>query len=373
MEVTHKQLEKAVYRCHEKNIPLYVWGTTGIGKSLTIRKVAEQIAKEKKKELVDWNRIGDKEKLALYEDKAKREKSYVFGDMRLVDRDPSDLRGLPKLNGKDYVEWKPTLFFKVMSSDGVDGMIFFDEMNLAPPSVQGSAYQIVFDKCIGELALNPNIDIVGAGNRMEDRANVFEMGVPLKARFSHITLQVPTYQDFVDWGLENGVDDKILTFLQFRPSFLMADISKLRNSKSNAVNCPRTWKYASELIDGVKDLDDVEMYVSECVGDGVAIEFKAFLNLRKKIDLNEVLNNPESVKGLELDMKWSLISAVSEKYKGDKKILDKALKLCRFLEADFGASLLRMMRRLNLKHFTDNAPKCKEWDKVVETYGKYLM
>lgn len=372
MDVNHVQLEQLMYKSHKTKRPLNVLGTTGIGKSQTAKKVAQRIAKELGRQFVDWNRISDKEKMALLEDGGKRKNSYIFGDTRLVDRDPSDLRGLPKLNGKDYVEWKPTLFFRIMSLDGVAGMIFFDEMNLAVPLVQGTAYQIVFDKCIGELALNPEIDILAAGNRMEDKANVYEMAVPLRARFKHCVLKIPTIQEWVDWGLDNGVDDRILAFLQFRPALLMADINKLKDHKSLAVNCPRTWEFASDDIKGEKNLDDIEMYVSTSVGDGVAVEFKSFLKLNEKIDLNKIFTNPEMVKNLELDMKWSLISAVSEKYRSDKKLLDKALGICEYLEPDFSASMLRMMKRQDERHFVNNITKCKNWKGISEKYGKYI-
>ena len=372
MEINHRQLEKAIHRSCKTKIPLFIWGTTGIGKSLTTKKVAKDISKEKTRAFVDWNRISDKEKQSLLVDGTKRESSYIYADSRLVDRDPTDLRGLPNLNGKDYVEWKPTLLFKVLSCDKASGMLFFDEMNLAPPSVQGTAYQIVFDKCIGELALNPDIEIIGAGNRAEDRANVFEMSVPLRARFTHATLMPPTVKEWVDWGLENKIDDRILAFLQFRPSHLMADMSKLRDAKSQAVNCPRTWEFSSTMINGIEDIEELEIYTSECVGDGIAVEFKAFLKLRDKIDLQSILDHPEKAKGLELDMKWSLISAVSEKYREDKKILEKALGLCNFIEPDFGASLLRMIKRQDEKHFSNNVVKCKNWREIAEKFGKYI-
>lgn len=374
MEVTHEELKDMIHRSCEVKRPLFVWGTTGIGKSYTAVEVAQQRAKELKREFVEWNRISEQEKRALLEDRTKREKTYILADNRLVDRDPSDLRGLPMLNGKDYVEWKPTLLFRVMSLDGCAGMLFFDEMNLAPPSVQGTAYQIVFDKCIGELAINPNIDIIGAGNRMEDRANVFEMAVPLRGRFTHITLGIPTIQKWIDWALENEVDDRVIAFLQAFPVYLMADISKLKDAKSQAVNCPRTWQFSSDYLKGVtnKEVDKIKRYVSGCVGDGIGIEFEKWLKLRETIDLNSVLDEPEKTKGLELDVKWCLISAVSERYRGDKKILDKALNLCMFLEPDFGGSLLRMLKRQDERHFANSVVKCKNWRSIAEKFGKFI-
>jgi MoxR-like ATPase len=372
VEVEHKTLKKLVLKSYNPKRPLFVSGTTGIGKSWVIKETAEEIAKKEGRQFLEWNKISDKEKLAICENKAKRDSTLLFCDQRVSQMDPSDLRGLPKLNGKDWVEWKPNLLFAVLALDGIHAVLFFDELNLAPPSVQAAAYQIILDKCIGELALNPDICIIAAGNRLEDRANVYEMSSPLKNRFTHITLRIPTYQEWVDWGFQNQIDDRIISYIQFKPSHMMADLNKAKDTKSAAFATPRSWAFCSELIAGETNLEDLQTYVSASVGDGIGIEFTAFLRLREKIDLDKILDKPEMAKGLEIDMKWSLISAVSEKYRANKKILDKTLGVCMFLEPDFSISLLRMLKRQNEKDFVKNVVLCPTWKKIFPKYGKYL-
>lgn len=373
MEINHLLLEKAILKGYATKRAIFVSGTTGIGKSCTVKRVAIQLAKKEGREFLEWNKISDKEKLALIEDRVKREKTFLFADVRVSQLDPSDLRGLPKLNGKDYVEWKPTLLFRLLSLDGVKAILFFDEMNLAPPSVQASAYQIILDKAIGEMSINPEVCIIGAGNRAEDRANVFEMSAPLKNRFMHYTLQIPSVDEWGEWALSKGVDVRIVSYLKFKPSYLMADMDKLDDYKSNAFPTPRAWEFCSDTIKDEQDLDLIEMYTSACVGDGVAIEFKAFLKLKEKIDLAKIMSNPEMAKTLPIDLKWSLISAISEKYKSDKKILEKALGVSLNLEPDFGASLLRMMKSINTKDFVNNVIKCKNWVEVSKEFGKFIL
>lgn len=372
MEVTHTQLVKAIRKSYATKRPLMISGTTGIGKSWNALDTASKIAKQESRQVCEWNRISDKEKLAIFENKAKRESVFLYIDLRTSQLDPSDLRGLPKLNGREYVEWKPNMLFALLALDGVKGILFFDELNLAPPSVQAAAYQIILDKCIGEIAINPDICIIGAGNRLEDHANVFEMAAPLQNRFTHVTLGIPTIKEWIDWAMEHKVDDRILAYLQFKPSHLMADLSKVKNFKSAAFATPRSWQFCSDLIAGEKDLDDLQMYASACVSDGVAIEFCAWLKLSEKIDLDKILNHPEMAKGLEIDIRWSLISAISERYRADKKILDKALNICNYMEPDFSASMLRMLKRQNEAHFTTNVVKCANWKQIAEKYGKYI-
>ena len=374
MELTHEQLEKSIDKSYSTGIPLFIAGTTGIGKSCTVRKVSKRIAtNDEEREFLEWNELTSEEKRELRDSKEKREQSFLLIDMRISQMDPTDLRGLPNLNGEDFVEWNPPLSFSVLSKEGVRGVLFFDEINLAPPSVQSAAYQIILDKAIGQISLNKNLCIIGAGNRVEDRANVFEMAAPLKNRFTHVGLKVPSVEDWSIWATENDIDNRIVGYLNFKRSHLMVDISKIGNSRSGAFPTPRSWEYCSNVIDGLEDLDTLEQFVSSCVGDGVAVEFKSFLKLKKDIDLMDVMDNPEKVKEMSLDLKWCLISAVADRYASHPEDLSKALNVAKHLEADFGATLLRMIKRSNEKHFMKNVQDCDEWEEIAKEYKKYIL
>lgn len=372
MEVNHEKLKKLILKSYQTKRPLFIAGNTGIGKSFAVRAVAEELAKKEERIFIDWNRVSDSEKQALYDDHAKRERAFILADIRTSLLDPSDLRGLPKLNGKDFVEWRSNLLFKVFSLDATKGILFFDEINLSPPSVQSASYQIILDKCIGELALNPDVCILAAGNRVEDSANVFDMARPLKNRFTHVTLNIPTVEEWVDWAMNNDIDDRIVTYIQFKPVHLMEDLSKIKDRKAAAFASPRTWQFCSELIHGETDIKDLQMYISSAVGDGIGMEFSSFIKLREKIDLDKILDHPEMAKGLEIDMKWSLMSAISEKYRANKKILNKALVICDYLEPEWSVTLLRMLKRQKESDFVTAVIKCENWSKVFAKYGKFI-
>lgn len=374
MEINHEQLTKSIIKSYNTGKPLFISGTTGIGKSQNVMNTAKQIAVKEQRKFIEWNKISDKDKLRLEDEEAYRESVFVFVDYRISQISPEDLKGLPKLNGKDYVEWKPTLLFRVLSKDKVKALLFFDEMNLAPPSIQAAAYQIILDKCIGEIALNPDVCIIAAGNRAEDKANVFDMAMPLKARFRHTTLRVPSVEEWEsEYAIPHGVQDKLIAFLKFRPDLLMADISKLKGQ--SAFPCPRQWDVVDCITKDETDLEEIKRYTSESVGDGVAIEYKAFLKLRDEIDLDNVLANPSSVSKLGLDMKWALISLVSERYRTAKKdstLLEKALEFDDYMEPDFMASMLRFMKSNNKKLFVSQIFQCKKWPVINLKYNYYI-
>ena len=117
--------------------PLMVWGAPGLGKSSILQKAAKDLG------------IG-------------------FIDVRLAQREPVDIRGLPVPKG-DRVEW-------LVSADWPrdpesKGIILFDEITAADRSLQVAAYEFILDRRLGELYKVPDgWYICAAGNRTEDRA-----------------------------------------------------------------------------------------------------------------------------------------------------------------------------------------------------------
>ena len=103
---------------------IMLWGPPGIGKS--------QIIKEISKEL-DWALI----------------------DLRLLLLNPVDLRGIPVPNRElGIAEWYPAAFLPNTDRHGEHGILFIDEINAAPSSLQASAYQLVLDRRCGEYELS---------------------------------------------------------------------------------------------------------------------------------------------------------------------------------------------------------------------------
>lgn len=340
--INHKELKETIKVCYETRTPLFIWGTMGIGKSDTLKDIAKEM---------DINLI----------------------DVRVSQLEPSDLRGLPKIdNGNENTtrwlvpNWLPR-------DENSKGILFFDELNLSPPSIQASCYQLILDRKIGDYKLPDGWVVISAGNRVEDKANVFEMSYPLANRFTHIELQIPTIESWVDWGLKNGIDSRILTFLNFKPSRLFSFDSKI---KDKAFGTPRSWYFCSKLIKDVTDLDKLEILISSAVGEGTAIELLAFLKLNRKIDVAEILKNPKKVREFkEIDLKYSLLSTMVEHYRKhkDKDTLQKIMGVCFELEAEFSVLLLRMIKAIDEAFFSKEIVKLKEFNKVRENYAQYII
>lgn len=381
--INHNELAKKIHRHYETNESLYITGGIGIGKSETVRNVSQELAKKYKREFVEWNKISDakKRELTLTENV---EKVFIFADIRASQLEPSDLRGIPDINGhnpnnhRDFLEWKPQLLFRVLSNPNARGIIFFDEINHAPPSVQNALFQIILDKEIGELPISEGVLRIGAGNRTEDKAIVFEMPTPLFDRFSVVELKIPSVDEWIDWAIKHNIDSRIITFLKFQSDFLY----KFDTSMKDKSPTPRSWAKASKLINGNNDYNEILIDVSSCVGEGTAMQFVAFCKLKEKIDIDNLISDIEKIKQFwdnatnkrQLDLKYAVISAISEKYRHNKKLFDVVINFCNIIEVEFARLTLMLIKEMDIKEWNKQILVNKIWkDSLSKKLSPYLM
>jgi len=360
VNINHKQLKKLLKVYYDRKTPVYLWGTMGIGKSEVVDKTAREIA----------NSLG----LGFIEGEPDGKEKFGFIDVRISQLEPSDLRGLPNIqDNKEEGKITKWIIPNWLPRDkNSKGILFFDELNLAPQSIQASAYQLILDRRLGDYKLPDGWVIISAGNTNQDRANVFELPAPLLNRFTHLDLNIPTKEDWVEWALQNGIDSTIVSFLEFKPSFLYKFD---RNNKDKAFATPRSWEFTSNLIKDNKELtlEEKHILIASAVGDGIATELLAFLRLQNKIDLKKILENPKCVKDIkEIDLKYSLLSAIVEKYREDKKTLPKVLEVCNYLEPEFAILLLRFLKS-SKKEFMTDVVKIVVWKELATKYAKYLL
>lgn len=227
---------------HGLKLSTMIWGPPGIGKSSIVAQTAAA------------HKLG-------------------FIDVRLSQLAPTDLRGLPVAES-GVSRWYPPEF---LPRDGA-GVLFLDEINLAPPTMQGMAQQLILDRRVGSYTVPHGWFIWAAGNRSEDRAAVFDMPAPLANRFLHLEVQ-PDFESFKNYALETGVHEHILAFLSFRTELL----HKL-DPQQPAWPSPRSWVMAS-------DLHKARLNVAAAIGAAAATEFDAYVALYHDIpDLARILS-----------------------------------------------------------------------------------
>ncbi len=361
--ITHAQTKQVIRSAFDTKTPMFLWGTMGIGKSTLIREQSKKIAEDLKLEFLEGVTNG--------------KDSFSLIDVRISQLEPADLRGLPKMDNNETIWCPPNWLPKDKDSHGI---LFFDELNLAPPSIQASAYQLILDRRLGDYVLPDGWIVISAGNTSDDKANIFELSAPLSNRFIHAQLKVPNKEEWGNWALANGIDTSIVSFIDWKPSYLYKFDKK---NKDKAFATPRTWEYVSRLTKGrnLKE-EDKEILIASAVGEGIAIEFMSFLKLQKKINLDQILNNPQSVEKItEIDLKYALLTGIAERFKENPQILEKSLEVCRYLEPEFAIMLLRYIKAvsndLKVKGKTYDIAKelykIKIWQTLAKKYARYLL
>ena len=215
-------------------ISTMIWGAPGIGKSSIVAQVTQ-------------------------------DHKIDFVDVRLSQLAPTDLRGLPV--AEDGIsKWYPPEF---LPRDG-KGILFLDELNMAPPAMQGVAQQLILDRRVGSYVVPEGWHIWAAGNRKEDRATVFDMPAPLANRFLHLQVE-PDFDSFKVYALAARVHEQIIAFLSFRPTLL----HKL-DPQQPAWPSPRSWVMASFL-------HKAQLDIAPAVGLETTAEFAAFVNVYQSL------------------------------------------------------------------------------------------
>ena len=371
LEVTHKELKILINKHYFLKQPLMIYGGFGIGKSESVKDTAKEIAKEKKKDFVEWNYISEEKKRELI---GNTKGKFIFADERIAMQDPSDIKGIPSFV-EGFTSWNSPLLFKVLSEEEADGIIFFDEINTASPMMMNACLQIIHDRCVGNLSLSKNVVVFGAGNRGSvDRSATSEIPYPLKDRASEVELLCPDVEAWSQWGMENShnIDSRILAFLKWRPSAMMRVDFKSKDKPTT----PRGWSKTSGLIEGETEEATIEMLVAGRVGKATAIEFDTFIKLHNKVDSKDFLDNPNKVKKVtEIDQKYALISAITEYYKKNKTadIFGKCGKVCLVLEPEFGVLLFRFIKSTDDVFWGKEWGKSPEFTKFALENGKYLL
>lgn len=254
-------LYQALHALVRERVPLHLWGACGVGKSQIVARVAKDLA-------------------------------YEFLDIRAVQLDPVDLRGLPRIEA-GQTEWVPPKFLPTSGK----GILFLDELTSAPQMTQAGCYQLVLDRQLGEYRLPDEWVVIAAGNPASERGVHFSMPRPLRNRFVHLVLE-PDLTDWCRWAVQSGIRSEIIAFLRFKPALLHdADVT----SDQNAWPTPRSWEMASNVLNGLcrhvtQGPATLEAQLLEgTIGPGAAAELLGFLQLFRQLpSIDEILLNPET-------------------------------------------------------------------------------
>jgi len=322
-----KELKIALEGLIQSQIPTFLWGSPGVGKS----SVVAQIAKENNMEFVD---------------------------LRLSLLDPTDLRGIPFFDKdeKTAVWAKPEFLPK--SESLTKGILFLDEINSAPPTIQAAAYQLILDRKIGEYTLPVNFSIIAAGNFESDRGVTYRMPTPLANRFVHLTFDVD-FEAWKEWAIDKEIDKRIVSYLSYKSENLF-----LFDPKSNqkAFATPRSWEYVDKILKSNLPFSLLQDVIGGAIGKESANEF---LNYSKVMD--EIPNIDDIVAGINVEiptknsvlfgMCIGIVYALKKDFSVEK--LTNILRFTIGLNDEFSMMLIRDLQKNGID--LELSPYWKEW------------
>ena len=339
--VDHKKLQKAVAVSYERKLPLFVWGTFGIGKSYAIREFGKAYAKEN----------GLKFSNSIFETGPG---IFTVGVVSATQIGPAELPGLPF---PDRAEGKTTyLLSELLPKDG-QGIFFCDELNLGSQMVQASFYSLIWDRSAGRYIMPAGWVAIGAGNSAADKAHIQEFSMPLKNRMGHVQLMPASSEDWIkDFATPNDVDTRITTFFLFKGSYLYQYNSDSLEELF-AIPTHRSWKMASDSIKGCEDLDEVEDRVATYVGSSTAYEFVEYHKMIRNYNIADIFKKGKVDAPEDPSELYALLGGVIEYYskhgKKDKTLSAQLFKLLYSFNKEHAVILLRQSQLNNGKVFAD--------------------
>jgi hypothetical protein len=317
--------------------PVMLWGPPGVGKSQVVAQIG-----------------------------ARHQVPVI--DIRLSQMEPSDLRGIPFRTG-EHVEWATPAILPDAVRHGEQGILFLDEITSAPPSVSAAAYQLILDRRLGEYEVPDGWAIFAAGNRQGDRGVTYTMPAPLANRFSHFEFET-NLDDWVAWAYANGIDERVIGFLRFRPELLF-DFDPAHNPV--AFPSPRSWEFAHRGLQKFgKQPALLQGTLQACVGPAAGVEIHAFVNsLDQMPDLDGIVEGTETAVPQEIDLQYAVAAALvgrairAKEGPDTNRVIGNILRYARnFPQREMGVMLVSDMHRA-IGEPLFQVPEFSDWAKAI--------
>jgi len=294
-----RKARELILDCLQSGVTVMMEGPPGSGKSSVIKSIADEAMLE-------------------------------MVDHRASTSVPEDFTGLPRFNDKGEAFFAPfadifPLATRQVPENRNGWMLFLDEFNSAKEDVQAAAYKLILDHAVGQHPLHEKCAVVAAGNRMEDRAIVNEVGTAMQSRMAWIEMEVVFDEWLYDVALKYDYDYRIVAFLSRHKDKLM---NFRPDHTDKTFCCPRTWEFMNRLVKG-KQFREIEKEVSGTkqtiyemdgkaplyagtITSGVAAEFIRFTRIGNALpSIGDIMADPT---GLDIpqdaNIMWMIISSI---------------------------------------------------------------
>lgn len=368
-KITTANYARLLTRCFECKSPLITYGGYGIGKSTIPKQVFEKYAKDQDKQYKEWSDLDtDSKRLAIN----NAGDFFILMDIRTAQLDPTFLTGIPNMNNTELLENIPYSWCVYFTQPKANGVIFFDEINLAPPTIQAITYQIIHDRVIADRRLGSNVFSLAAGNRLCDNAHTFDMPDPLKDRFTEVELEVNA-EEWLKWAINNNINSHIISFITWKKTYLY----KISENGADKSTTPRGLEVLSKLIGDMSITDEYtyDLCASRC-GIAFAKEFGAYIKCYLQLDWNKIYKSPDCIEKFSIDQLYAIMGGLVEHYKESNFNSDKFTDICnviKHLREDFAIATMKMMKNSSVQEFKNHIRTLPVGKEIAIKYGKYLI
>ena len=272
---------KTLITCVAARIPVVLWGPPGQGKTSVIKAIAAEQG---------------------------RHLEVILASIR----EPQDFAGLPMLSNGVATLMPPDWAKRLAEVE--NGILFTDEVNTAPPSVQAALLRVCLDRVVGDCELGDDTSVIAAANPPEQAADGWDLAPPLANRFCHLNWDLPSEVvrdgiagNWVTYSIsipkQSTIDEAIIAeravlagFLSTRPD-LTTVLPKSAVEQGRAFPTPRSWETVAKLSGWITacglDSGARRIAVLGCVGPGAAAEYMTY---RENTDLpnpEDIIANPQ--------------------------------------------------------------------------------
>ena len=197
----------------DANIPVFIHGLSGDGKSDRVRQIDPQ---------------------AL--------------DIELVNETPETINGRAVYNeAKDeIIDIKPAWLIRLerLCRNGEQHILFFDELTNATKQTQSVIFKIVLERFVNNRwPLPESARIVAAGNDRSESSASHDLAEPLFGRFAHIYIRT-TVENWMPWAVRSRLNPYVMEFLANNDLYLRTPYTGTEGHAD-----PRRWEMVSKALD----------------------------------------------------------------------------------------------------------------------------
>ncbi len=300
-------------------VPVLLWGDPGTGKTETVERVAAAAG---------WH--VETVVVSLHE--------------------ATDFAGLP-VRTERGVEFDPPAWAREVADHPGVGLVFFDEVNTAPPAVQNALMRVILEGRVGPLHLGDDVRFVAAANPPEQNIGAWDLSAPLANRFAHLAWPV-AYDEWRCGYLDGWADAGPLAIPDSAPDGLL--VAAHKTSQADFLDArrhllcdppragapamygwpsPRTWDRAARCMAIAEQAgagDEAIMLVAAALlGAGTAIEYLAYEDNSDLPTTAELLANPKAFRHLKRsDLQHAALAAAVAAAEEDAGLWAKAFRVC---------------------------------------------